>query len=142
MPGSFCSVDFGICLMTCQGDRCPRRGYGCSQRIAGETLPERTCVPFREGARVGEACDSFADCMLGGVCIPEEDENGDPTTFTGGYCSTDCGTPSTRCPAESTCQRLEQFRLCLASCGGDAECRAPEGYTCQRAADGARACLP
>ena len=132
-PGdSFCGTDFQICLDGCAADsECRSPRYKCSATLLGAPTPHHTCAPYLPSAHVGDTCATLADCTLGGYCIPERDQNGDPTLFTGGYCSLPCQN-NTQCPAQSFCQSFGSAGSgCVRSCSAAGQCRGAQGYVCQ-----------
>jgi len=84
---------------------------------------------------VGAGCAASPDCAGGLYCEP---------VLTGGYCTKDCSGGS-GCPDGSACFCLGDdgtgmcaYRICLASCVDDGDCRGGEGYVC----DADQVCYP
>ncbi|MHB1845036.1 MAG: S53 family peptidase, partial [Deltaproteobacteria bacterium] len=129
--------DAGICVPGCLVDSdCPSGDvcFSCN----------RTCYPKgNQTARVGDACQASSDCPAGAWCIPEQ-QQGQSTGFTGGYCSFPCDPQSCTCPAGASCQPIDNQGdyLCFSSCGSvpDAGCR--QSYACQGVGQDQSICLP
>jgi hypothetical protein len=143
-PGdSFCQAGLRICLDGCaQSSDCRQPFYACHNRIAGITTAQKTCVPYNVAAHVGDPCQRFSDCTLGGFCIAALDENGDPTGFNGGYCSAFCG-GQLACPSGSFCQPFGDRAACIDACDPATDsCRTSEGYACTANPAGQLGCFP
>ncbi|RMG18597.1 MAG: hypothetical protein D6729_06840 [Deltaproteobacteria bacterium] len=149
----------GGCWDQCDTDADCRAGYACTPLQAGGVV-EDLCAPRCDPAlAAGIACTRDADCGMGvcdpsaghctcspvggpcqglGYCDPEadcileEDAQGNPTGFDGGYCIRfDCDPPAKPCPVGSSCYNLGTNTACLPDCDPNAldSCdRAP--YTC------------
>jgi len=137
-------VDFGgtvghRCWPECSHQVHCRSGYACMETIVG-TLCLADCDHDRQCAtgtcnkltgfcendgadgRVGDACVDSTDCE-GALCI---------TSFTGGYCTSDCSVELDNCPVDSACIKLwSDYELrggCMKRCLTSADCRS--GYSC------------
>ncbi|HEY4119221.1 MAG TPA: hypothetical protein VGM56_15245 [Byssovorax sp.] len=86
---------------------------GCS---SDSTTPASTTNEVAQGAAVGGACASTADCDTGLTCATD-----DP----GGQCVKGCGAQSD-CPDGSTCT---DESTCYATCSTNADCPRT-GYAC------------
>ncbi|MBA3393330.1 MAG: exo-alpha-sialidase, partial [Deltaproteobacteria bacterium] len=69
----------------------------------------------------GEACSPERSCADDLRCL----------AFPGGYCAAACGAPGTTCDAACV-STVRDGELCMASCTRDTDCRAAEGYVCDR----------
>ncbi len=123
----------GACLSRCDQTLSPtgcRQGYVClpDHRMSERGTVRNVCVP-RSGFPgrptprfdIGEACVSDGDCERA-TCL---------SGLPGGYCSQEaCDVVG--CPSGSRCFRLglEDYNVCLKTCGSDAECRSGESYAC------------
>jgi hypothetical protein len=145
-PGdAFCQVNFGVCLDGCsEPSQCRQPRYTCHNRMFGAPLAQSTCVPFTAAAHIGDPCQTFSDCTLGGFCIEATNDQGEPTGFTGGYCSLPCGAAGApACPEGSLCQSFgPNAAVCLDECAMNADCRANQGYVCRTFAPTRLACFP
>jgi len=109
--------EVGVCVPRCERDADCETGRRCA--ADGE------CVPRGEKG-AGEACARASQCN-GGLCLKSE-------AFRGGYCSARCDNQFAECEPGSLCGDLEGEAVCLASCGGDADCRGGDGYKCRTVA--------
>ncbi|MEM9071212.1 MAG: hypothetical protein AAGE52_22060 [Myxococcota bacterium] len=136
----------GICIGFCDDDADCGEGAECNVH-AGTCVAAGT-VPT-EGARTGEGCMRDDDC-LSGACILEERDL--PTGWNGGYCLGACripagyntntfysgdAYPTEQCPDNNVCYPADSYArgnegLCLTACETDDDCRASEGYFCDR----------
>lgn len=128
----FPDVTVAFCVAACSAQRtCARPEHACVDRAYGLAPASRPmCLPFTATAAVGSACDTFADCRAGDVCLNHQQN------WPGGMCvQVGCtiGDP-TSCPAASACVRFEEFGTtrCMPSCSTTSTtspaCRA--GYEC------------
>ena len=140
--GAYCDGRLQLCLTRCNGAADCRNGYSCESRFAGGNTQFPTCVAATSSAHVGDPCATFADCLVGGFCVAAQD-NGQPTGFTGGYCTDTCGTAqSPACPAGSFCGFSVGSRSCIDACTADADCRQADGYLCRDLGQGRYGCYP
>lgn len=134
----------GRCLTTTLQDNslCGFFGDQCRACAFNEGCVGGKCIPltnFDAGtAVVGGPCRADPDCGNDGqwFCIPEN-SGGQPTGFTGGYCSRMCD--NAPCP-NGTCIQAETsdgniINICLASCMTATDCRST--YICDQSV-----CLP
>ncbi len=98
---------------------------------------------------VGDPCTSDVDCDAGTLitqCIQPRDENGQPTGWTGGYCTGLTCADDSACGEGGLCVEVERgLTACFKGCDKQAEdpgCRG--GYSCRPAAGilGPTACVP
>ncbi len=71
----------------------------------------------------GQACDTQRSCDAGLVCAD----------LPGGYCTSPCGLAGAVCPDGVCVATARSGEQCLRGCTTDADCRAAEGYVCDRA---------
>lgn len=80
---------------------------------------------------IGDDCGTSTDCSVSGDRVCD-------TASPGGYCTV-AGCEQDTCPDGAVCVefRFDPQRIasswCMASCGGDGDCRTGEGYECLRA---------
>ncbi len=87
--------------------------------------------------RVGKSCGVDSDCVSLGAGALCKRETAAKAGYDGGYCTRPCSAERP-CPFGTVCARPgfgEPDSLCLAPCGGDADCR--PGYACYVLAPGA-----
>ncbi len=113
--------DFGTCLPACRSDlECPVGGV-CNDWSG-------YCEPIGNGAGVGEACATNADCESE-LCLTEGTDG-----WTDGYCYSSCNLlDGALCPNNAACVDLSdgggvEVGYCLTDCIDDFDCRA--GYIC------------
>ncbi|MEQ9078044.1 MAG: hypothetical protein RLP09_29535 [Sandaracinaceae bacterium] len=166
--GSYCLPDIELCAPSCEPGRTDscRPGYACVPEALGSGRP--ACFPgcyedadcrsgrmcetigtdrfpgacFTPEAPIGGACEVFADCRPGSVCMDEEGAG-----WPGGACVRGFGCEEgvaleaspfrciARCDVDSDCRpsyrcaTLPEGRACVPGCTSDAECTAP-GHEC------------
>jgi hypothetical protein len=89
--------------------------------------PDATTEPAaKPTGKRGAACEARDDvtgtCTPGLVCAPSP----------GGYCTSSCGPTGSACEGGVCVDTTRDGNVCLATCTRDAECRAAEGYVCDR----------
>lgn len=105
-----------------------------SQCGAGETCDTAnaggTCAPDPQTAKIGTSCTTTMDCGTDGrsACLTEAGDN-----YPGGYCGMEPCDDVHVCPPTATCvSQPHETPGCFRACTTDADCRASEGYVCQR----------
>jgi hypothetical protein len=135
-PGGCCAPN-GVCVPVTFQDNslCGNFGQRCVLCGTNTGCVNGQCVPVVnpiDAGVVGAPCTTDPVCGNDGLafCIPEI-SGGQPTGFTGGYCSRFCD--NTPCPVKSTCVQAQAsdgstVHICLASCMSQTQCRM--GYGC------------
>ncbi len=155
--GEFGVPEQGICVPVCSSDEECGAGAECNvytgRCIAPGTMPS--------GSEHGDSCADDDGC-LSGRCI-QESNAGSPTGWNGGTCLGPCilpagynsstfyfeptGLPQGTCPDGDMCfpngslSRGDEG-VCLAACSSDADCRADEGYFCDKSFETASGTYP
>ena len=124
--------DAGSCVPGCLKNADCATGESCF-------TCSRTCYPVGNvAAHVGDACHGSGDCPAGAFCLPER------YGFTGGYCTFPCDPQACACPANNSCEPIDNQGdfLCFAGCDPATSTSCRSGYACQAQGAGQSVCLP
>jgi hypothetical protein len=125
--GYVCDETVSVCLPDC------RKGWACGSTLSCNSSNGSCQLPAGT-IEIGGACSSDNNCAAG-FCIRDTDSSGNPTYWSGGYCSADCANSS--CPQGNCLVMANNYSYCAATCSADSNCRS--GYVCAQAVS---ACLP
>jgi len=117
--GYVCNPTWLVCLPDCHN-----QGWDCGEGL--ECLDSGHCDTPAPVTYIGLAREAAEDCESD-LCIPDQDEAGNATYWSAGYCSLLCP-EGTECPDGSSCYGLADAFYCLLNCETDDGCR--EGYIC------------
>ena len=136
----------GICIGYCTTDEDCGEGAVCNVHSARCVHPDEYNDTL---SATGEPCYLDDDCQSGECRF---DNDGGPTGFNGGYCLGACilpagyntntffaedAYPTEQCPGDNVCYPPGSLArgsagVCLKACTTDDDCRAAEGYTCDK----------